>query len=454
MIDPRIFREYDIRGVWGKDLTGDAVREIGRAFARYLRKRSGTDDRRTTVTVGRDVRLSSPDLFNDLAGGLTAAGVDVIDIGECPTPLQYFSLHHLSVDGGIMITGSHNPPEFNGLKLSVGTETLYGEAIQELKRMAERADGPEGSGKISRYRIIPEYSSHVRSLFSGFEPVSVVVDAGNGTGGMVAPALLRELGCEVTELYCEPDGRFPNHHPDPVVPENIKDLACAVKAKKAHFGIGFDGDADRIGVVDEQGEAVWGDRLLILFAREILEHHPGATVIGEVKCSETLFDDVRRRGGNPVMWKVGHSRIKNKMKETGALLAGEMSGHIFFRDRYFGYDDAIYAALRLAEIVSKKGKPYSLRSLLSDVPLTVSTPEIRIDCPDDTKFSVIERARGLFSSYDVTDIDGLRIRFEDGWGLIRASNTQPALVLRFEAGDEGSLKRIRRIIEEGLKRLL
>ncbi|HET6515307.1 MAG TPA: phosphomannomutase/phosphoglucomutase [Thermodesulfovibrionales bacterium] len=448
-IAPKIFREYDIRGVWGKDLSPESVSAIGRAFAWYLKKNLSKDA--LTVTVGRDVRLSSPAMFDHLAEGLTTSGIDVVDIGSCPTPLQYFSLYHLNVDGGIMITGSHNPPEFNGMKLSMGKDTLYGKSIQELKRIIEAGEGTEGSGDLRTYDIIPAYTDHLRKLFGRFERIKVVVDAGNGTGGLVAPSLLRFLGCEVTELYCEPDGTFPNHHPDPVVPENVLDLIAKVKSEKAHLGIGYDGDSDRIGVVDEDGEIVWGDRLMVIFARDILEQNPGATVIGEVKCSQTLFDDIKEHGGNPIMWKVGHSLIKSKMKETSALLAGEMSGHLFFADRYFGYDDAIYASLRLIEILSRRGKPYSLKGLLSGVPSTVSTPEIRLDCPDELKFMVMEKAKAEFCDYPLFDIDGIRINFGKGWGLIRASNTQPALVMRFEAEDRESLEKIQRLVEERLK---
>ncbi|HXX58158.1 MAG TPA: phosphomannomutase/phosphoglucomutase [Thermodesulfovibrionales bacterium] len=452
MIDPHIFREYDIRGVWGRDLTEESVDAIGRALAVFLGKRFSKE--KITITVGRDVRLSSQAVFSSLAKGLLASGVDVIDIGVCPTPLQYFSLHRLPVDGGVMITGSHNPPEFNGLKLSAGRETLYGESIQEIRRLVEKGEAVQGSGGMQGHDIIAEYLSYVKGLFGNLQGVKVVVDAGNGTGGLVAPALLRALGCKVIELYCEPDGRFPNHHPDPVVPENIKDLSERVKAEKAHIGIGYDGDSDRLGVVDEEGETLWGDKLLILFARDILEKNPGATVIGEVKCSQTLFDEIRMRGGNPIMGKVGHSLIKSRMRETGALLAGEMSGHLFFADRYFGYDDAIYASLRLVEILSRKGEPYSIRALLSDVPLTVSTPEIRFPCPDEMKFRVIEKAKASFADCPLIDIDGIRIQFPDGWGLVRASNTQPVLVMRFEAKDANSLKRIREFVEGRLKKCL
>ena len=452
MVEPKIFREYDIRGVWGKDLTGESVNAIGRAFAYYLKKNLPKEV--LTVTVGRDVRLSSPAIFHHLVEGLLASGINVIDIGVCPTPLQYFSLYHLPVDGGIMVTGSHNPPEFNGMKLSIGRQTLYGERIRDLRGIIESGEAVRGSGTLDSYDIISAYTAHMRGLFGNLGGIKVVLDAGNGTGGIVAPAILRQLGCTVIELYCEPDGRFPNHHPDPVVLENIRDLTAAVKSEKAHIGIGYDGDADRIGVVDEEGEVVWGDRLLIIFSRDVLEENPGAMVIGEVKCSQTLFDDILRHGGNPLMWKVGHSLIKSKMRETGALLAGEMSGHIFFADRYLGYDDAIYASLRLVEILVKRGKPHSVRALLSDVPPMVSTPEIRVDCPDETKFSVMERAKTVFRDYPLVDIDGIRIDFGEGWGLIRASNTQPALVMRFEAKDSESLSRIKGFVEGQIRRVL
>lgn len=453
MIEKKIFREYDIRGVWGKDLTGDAVHAIGRAFAFYLKQKVSKD--KLTVSIGRDVRLSSPAVFDHLTQGLLSSGIDVIDIGICPTPLQYFSLYHLPVDGGIMITGSHNPPEFNGLKLSIGKETLHGESIQEVREIVEHGYIAEGSGEMKTYLIIPEYAAYVKELFKeGFNKVKVVVDSGNGTGGLVAPALLRQLGCDVVELYSEPDGTFPNHHPDPTIADNMKALSARVLSEKAALGIGYDGDADRIGIVDENGEMVWGDKLLLIFARAILETNKGATIVGEVKCSQTLFDDIKLHGGNAIMWKAGHSLIKGKLKETGGLLAGEMSGHIFFADRYFGYDDAIYASLRIIEILSKKGSPYSVRALLAGVPETVSTPEIRFECPDEKKFQVVENAKAAFSDYPFTDIDGLRISFKDGWALIRASNTQPALVMRFEAKDEKTLGGIRALVEGRLNKLL
>jgi phosphomannomutase/phosphoglucomutase len=452
MVEPRIFREYDIRGVWERDLTLDAVRAIGKAFAYYLK--DGLKKDRLSVSIGMDARKSSPAISGALSEVLNSSGIDVIDIGLCPTPVQYFSLHHLDVDGGIMITGSHNPPEFNGLKLSIGRETLFGEMIQQIRKITEEGHVIEGSGSSGKREILTDYASRLKSGFQSFKGIKVVVDAGNGTGGIVGPGIMRELGAEVIELYCEPDGEFPNHHPDPVVPDNLRDLIARVKETGAHLGIGYDGDADRIGVVDDEGTIVWGDRLMIIFARDILRDNSGASIIGEVKCSQTLYDDIKAHGGEPIMWRTGHSLIKKKMKETGGLLAGEMSGHIFFADRYFGYDDAVYASLRLLEIMHRAGEPYSLKRLLGGVPESVSTPEIRVDCPDDVKFSIVEKMKEAFRDYPVIDIDGVRINFPDGWGLIRASNTQPALVLRFEAKEAEALGRIRDTVEGELKKFI
>lgn len=451
MIDPTIFRQYDIRGVWGKDFTAEAVNAIGKAFAVYLKDQLNKDH--LTLSIGMDARLSSVDVFNALADAFSSSGVDVIDIGMCPTPLQYFSLHHLKVDGGVMITGSHNPSEFNGLKLSVGRETIYGDKIQDVRKLVEKGISLSGAGKFKKHDIIRDYIAMLNSRFSGFKGLKVVADAGNGTGGLVGPRIMRDLGADVLELYCDPDGRFPNHHPDPVVADNLKALVAKVKNTGAHVGIGYDGDADRIGIVDEHGNIIWGDRLMIIFSRDILQSHPGATIIGEVKCSQTLYDDIAKHGGKPIMWTTGHSLIKKKMKETHAMLAGEMSGHIFFADKYMGYDDAIYAGLRLLEILYKHGEPYSISRLLKDVPTMVSTPEIRVDCPDDVKFKVAEKMKEAFKDYPVIDIDGVRINFPDGWGLLRASNTQPALVMRFEAKDEASLKKIKDKVETELKKI-
>ncbi len=454
MINKTILRQYDIRGVWGNDLTEDVAFQIGQGFSTYLiRKRNKAN---LKVSVGRDVRLSSKPLRDSLIEGITSSGIDVVDLGVCPTPLQYFSIFRLGLDGGVMITGSHNPPEFNGFKLSVGEETLYGDEIQAVGRIIDegifaRADG---KGDVSHFNIIDEYTGFLKGRFKEIRGPKVIIDAGNGTAGLVAPDLLSALGCDVTCLYCEPDGRFPNHHPDPVVEKNLKDLISEVKNTGADLGIGYDGDADRIGVVDSDGEIIWGDKLMIIFSRDILRDNPGATIIGDVKCSQSLYDDIKSHGGNPIMWKTGHSLIKAKLKEEKAFLAGEMSGHIFFSDRYFGYDDAIYASCRLLQILFKAGPPFSIKSLLRGVPRTSSTPEIRFDCPDDVKFRVVEDAREAFKEYPSSTIDGIRIHFDNGWALIRASNTQPALVMRFEAADDAELKKIRAFVEERLDRIL
>ena len=448
MVEPRIFREYDIRGVWEDDLTLEAVKAIGRAYAVYLKK--GVSKEQPKVSIGYDARLSSPTISDGLTEVLTQSGVDVVQIGMCPTPVQYFSMRHLKLDGGIMITGSHNPAEFNGLKLTVGPETIYGAKIQDVRKLVEEEASVAGSGSVEKFDANKAYMEYVKPLFGDLSGIKVVVDAGNGTGGIVGPQLMRELGAEVIELFCEPDGMFPNHHPDPVVLKNLTHMIDEVKKTGADLGIGFDGDADRIGVVDEAGNAIWGDSLMIAYSRDMLEENKGAAVIGEVKCSQTLYDDINAHGGEAIMWKTGHSLIKKKMKESGALLAGEMSGHIFFADRYYGYDDAPYAALRLLEILKKHGEPYRVGRLLEGVPKTFSTPEIRVDCPDDKKFTIAPKIKEVFKDYPVIDIDGVRINFPDGWGLIRASNTQPALVLRFEANSQAALERIKETVEAEL----
>ncbi len=448
MVDNRIFRQYDIRGVWSRELTPESVYIIGRAFGTLALRAVGKKSVR--LSVGRDVRLSSGAVAEGLIRGLVSTGAGVVDIGECPTPVQYFSLHRLDVDGGVMITGSHNPPEYNGFKLSIGKETIFGEEIQRLRDIVEAQEFAEGVGTVEKKEILGDYAAYIKKGFPDLGGIKVVLDAGNGTAGLVAPSVLEELGAKVTRLFCEPDGNFPNHHPDPVVPENLQALRKKVMTESADLGVAYDGDSDRIGVVDADGEIIWGDRLMILFARDILQRSPGAAIIGEVKCSQIMYDDINRNRGNAIMWKTGHSLIKKKMKEEKALLAGEMSGHIFFADRYFGYDDAIYATLRLMEILKKAGEPYRMKRLLAGLPQVFSTPEIRFDCPDDQKFRVTEMMRDAFSEYDVNTIDGARINFGAGWALIRASNTQPALVMRFEASDEQSLNRIRNTVEEKL----
>jgi phosphomannomutase/phosphoglucomutase len=452
MINPGIFRQYDIRGIWEKDLTPAVVEDIGRGFAAYLLRSLNKGSAK--ISVGMDTRLHSPAIRDRLIKGLTESGVDVTDLGVCPTPLQYFTLHELPLDGGVMITGSHNPPEFNGFKLSVGTGTIFGEAIQDIQKIIDSGDLRTGSGSVDSYDVIKNYIACVKGKFESLSGIKVVVDAGNGTGGLVAPEIMRTLGAEVVELYCEPDGSFPNHHPDPTLTESLQDLIAKVREEKAHAGIGYDGDADRIGVVDEEGNIIWGDSLMIIFSRDILKESPGAKIIGEVKCSQTMYDDIAAHGGVPIMWKTGHSLIKEKMKKEEALLAGEMSGHLFFKHRYFGYDDAIYASLRLMEIIKKAGEPYSTRALLQDVPDVIATPEIRFDCPDDIKFSIVKKAQNAFDEYESITIDGIRIKFDDGWALIRASNTQPVLVLRFEAQNKYRLNEIRSFVEKRLNRIM
>ncbi len=451
-INPEIFRQYDVRGIWGSDLNSEVAELLGRGFASYLLREKGGD--RARITIGRDARLHSPMIRDSLIRGLTASGVDVIDIGMCPTPLQYFSMYELGTDGGIMITGSHNPPEFNGFKLSVGRTTIFGDAIQKIKKIIENDDFRDGRGTVEDHPVTEKYIDYITGQFEDLSGLKVVVDAGNGTGGLVAPAIMKRRGVDVTELYCEPDGNFPNHHPDPTIVESLHELTETVRRKGAHVGIGYDGDADRIGVVDETGRIIWGDMLMIIFSRDILKDNPGAKIIGEVKCSQALYDDIAANGGVPIMWKTGHSLIKEKMKQEGALLAGEMSGHMFFKHRYFGYDDAIYASIRLLEILKKKGEPYSTSALLEGVPAVVATPEIRFDCPDDIKFSIVEKAQRSFDEFESSTIDGIRIKFDDGWALIRASNTQPVLVLRFEAHSEARLKEIRELVEGRLKKIM
>jgi phosphomannomutase/phosphoglucomutase len=399
------------------------------------------------VALGRDCRLSGERFARAMGAGLTATGCDVVDLGVVPTPLTYFAAQTLPVDGLCMITGSHNPPEYNGLKVGVGKTTLFGAEIQELRALAESGDFVSGKGRVTSHDIVSPYRDDVAGrLRLGARRLRVVVDAGNGTGGVVAVPLFQRLGLEVVPLFTEMDGRFPNHHPDPTVEENLAALKAKVRETGADLGIAYDGDADRLGAVDEQGNVLWGDQIMILFSRALLREVPGATIVAEVKCSMTLYDDIAARGGRAIMWKAGHSLIKAKMKEEGALLAGEMSGHIFFAHRWYGFDDGIYSSARLVELLSRSQGPLS--GLLSDVPRTFSTPELRRDCPEDRKFEVVRRAQEFFASrYQAVTVDGVRVVFPDGWGLVRASNTQPLLVLRFEARTPERLAEIRALIE-------
>ncbi len=445
MLKPTIFREYDIRGIAETELLSPDVADLGRALGTLLLRKKGP-----RVNLGRDCRLSSPRLHDALLEGLMSAGCEVTDIGVVPTPLLYYSSHLMDADGAVMITGSHNPAEFNGFKTMCGSGTIHGEEIQDVRKLLEARDFARGHGSHRMMDVIESYVDEISSQFHFPRRVKVVLDGGNGTAGPVVHRLFQRLNCEVTELFFEMDGHFPNHHPDPTVPANLKHLQAAVRAQGADLGIAFDGDSDRIGAVDETGNVIYGDLLLLIYGREILTRKPGATFIGEVKCSQVLYDELKRLGGNPIMFKTGHSLIKAKMKEEHAELAGEMSGHMFFTDRYFGYDDALYAACRLIEIVAKSGQPLSAQ--LAGLPTMVSTPEIRVDCPDETKFEVVERLRERFrATHKIIDVDGVRVLFGQGWGLVRASNTQPVLVLRFEATSEPLLAEYRAEVEGALE---
>jgi phosphomannomutase / phosphoglucomutase len=446
LMDPNIFREYDIRGIVGEQLTDDTVAKLGKAIGTFFRQNGAK-----RIAIGYDARASSPLFCELLTCGFNETGCDAVLIGMVPTPVLYHTVFTKPVDGGVMITGSHNPPDHNGFKICLGTSTLFGSQIQEIKEIAlsepPALAGGQSRGIVGSLQVLGDYIGDIVSKVElGSRRLKLAIDAGNGMGGVTAVPVYRELGIEMVELFIEPDSTFPNHHPDPTVTENLQDLIAAVRENKADIGIAFDGDGDRIGVVDENGRIIWGDELMVLFSREILAKSPGSTIIAEVKCSQTLFDDIEKHGGKPVMWKAGHSLIKAKMKETGAALAGEMSGHIFFADRFYGFDDATYAGARVLEILSKTVKPLS--TLLADLPKTYSTPELRVDCPDETKFDVVAKIADYFAGdHEVITIDGARIIFEHGWGLVRASNTQAILVLRFEAESEDNLQTIRAEVE-------
>lgn len=444
-IEPHIFREYDIRGVVGADLSEDFAYLLGRAYGTLAR-----ENHRQNIAVGHDCRISSPGYAQALARGIADEGLNVLHTGMGPTPQLYYTIFAHKLGGGIQVTGSHNPPDMNGFKICLGELTLSGEGIQDLYQRMVKLSGTKPAATPGTIKPLEIQEEYIQALIDNSKPhmgnrkLKVVVDAGNGVGGMVGPKVLRGLGLEVIELYCEPDGRFPNHHPDPTVLENIEELIATVKKTGADLGIGWDGDADRIGAVDEQGNVIFGDMLLLIYGRSILEKVPGATIIGDVKCSGRLFSDLVARGGNAIMWKTGHSLIKNKLREIKGELGGEMSGHIFFKHRFFGFDDAIYSSSRLVEILSHTDKAAS--QLLADLPKAVSTPEIRVDCPENMKFKIPERAKERFKDYEVNTIDGVRINFEHGWGLIRASNTQPVLVLRFEADSAARLAEYQNLV--------
>jgi phosphomannomutase/phosphoglucomutase len=438
-INPQIFREYDIRGIANIDLTDDNVYKIALGYATYINQFGYKE-----VLVGRDVRLSSERIRDALVAGLLDAGCQVIDLGIIPTPVFYFSAFYYDKNAGLMITGSHNPKEFNGFKIGLNKTTIYGKEIQKLREIIEEEKFVKGKGELSYLNPIPDYLSYLKSKVKFQNTLKVVFDPGNGTGGYLLEELLKDYPIEPAFINLEPDGSFPNHLPDPTIPEYMKDVISLVNELDASLGIGYDGDCDRIGAVDDKGKIVFGDQLLALYASEIVQKYPKAKIVFDVKCSQGLIEYLNKINATPIMWKTGHSLIKNKMKEEGALLAGEMSGHMFFADDYFGYDDAIYASLRLLKIIADSGK--KLSELLADIPKYYFTPEIRIDCPDEEKFRVVEEVKKYFKGkYEIIDIDGVRVIFPDGWGLLRASNTQPVLVLRFEGKNEKALNKIKEL---------
>lgn len=445
MLKPSIFREYDIRGIADVELLSEDIELLGLGLGTYVQRHSGKN-----LTLGRDCRLSSPRLRDALLKGLLASGCDVTDIGTVPTPVLYYSAHHLKADGAVMITGSHNPSEYNGFKTVCGSGTLHGEAIQEVLRIIQSRDFEHGAGQTGTADLVTPYVDEVAAQFKLSRRVKVVADAGNGTAGPVFHRILEKIDVEATELFFDMDGHFPNHHPDPTMPANLSHLIQEVQAKGAELGVAFDGDSDRIGAVDENGAVIYGDMLMLIFGREILSRKPGATFIGEVKCSQLMYDELNRLGGRAIMYKTGHSLIKAKMKEEKADLAGEMSGHMFFADRYHGYDDALYSACRLIEIVANSGQPLSAQ--LANFPKLVSTPEIRVDTPEEIKFEVVAKVAAHFKArYRTLTIDGVRVIFEHGWGLLRASNTQPVLVMRFEATTAELLAEYQSEVEQALE---
>ena len=447
-MNPGIFREYDIRGIVGKDITEEDVVNIGKAYGSLLNKSN-----KKIVSVGRDCRLSSEKFSELFIEGIISTGCDVIDIGTCPTPVLYFSIQHLNLEGGAMVTASHNPPDYNGFKLMSGIDSIHSQGLQDVRIIIEENEFVTGNGKVVKKDVITPYKKNILENINIKKPLKVGIDAGNGTGGITALPVLKQLGCEIHDIYCDMDGTFPNHEADPTQKKNLLDLIELVKDNKLDLGVGYDGDGDRIGVVDKNGGVIYGDQLMVIYAREILQRNPGATFISEVKCSMVMYDDIRNHGGNAIMWRTGHSLIKKKMKEENADLAGEMSGHMFFKDRYLGFDDALYATCRLLEIMADTG--LGVDELISDLPKTFTTPEIRVECADEIKFDVVDKIVAHFKSkQDIIDIDGLRALYDDGWGLVRASNTQPALVLRFEALSKKRLDEIRQDIESVLKNII
>ncbi|EKD72222.1 MAG: Phosphomannomutase [uncultured bacterium] len=445
IIHPGIFRAYDIRGIVGEELTDESIYALGQAIGSTV-----IEAGEKRIVLGRDGRLSGPVLSRALAAGLCSAGCDVIDIGIVPTPLLYYATHVMDTRSGVMLTGSHNPSNYNGLKMVIAGKTLAEEGIQDLYQRIIHNQFLEGRGEICELDIIERYITRVVRDVQIARPLKIVVDAGNGVAGAIVPDLFRRMGCTVHELFCEVDGHFPNHHPDPSQPENLKDLIKAVKNTEADIGLAFDGDGDRLGVVTSQGEIIWPDRQLMLFAKSILTHHPGAKIIYDVKCTSHLAKVIHAAGGVPIMWKTGHSLIKSKLAETQALLAGEMSGHIFFKDRWYGFDDAIYAGARLLEILSEGSDDSDV--LFKKIPNSVNTPELKIYVDENEKFLLMDKLvkSAHFSSAEIVTIDGLRVNFADGWGLVRPSNTTPCLVLRFEAETQIILEKIQTLFRDYL----
>lgn len=450
MLNGQIFRQYDIRGVVGTDLTDEIVYQIGKGFGTYVRNLN-----KKTVVVGGDARLSTPGFIKMFIKGLLETGCEVTDIGIAATPVTYFAIWKLNSDAGAMITASHNPSQYNGIKLNLGLSSVYADGLQDVLKIIQKDEFTSGEGSYKKDESLSQtYIDYVLDNIRLARPVKVIVDGGNGMGGPYLPQILRKLGCDVTEMFCDPDGTFPNHHPDPTVEKYMVALSQAVVEQKAELGIGLDGDADRIGVIDEQGKMLFGDQILNVLARDFLEANPGETVIADVKCSKNFFDDITQRGGKPVMYKTGHANIKNYMKNEGVRFAGEMSGHIFLGDRYLGFDDAIYVSCRFVEIVSKAAMPVS--QYLADQPKMYNTPELHIDCADDKKFEVVARVCKSFKDdgYNVNDIDGARVTLSDGWGLVRASNTTPVLVLRFEAETEARMLEIQKLVQDRIQQYL
>jgi phosphomannomutase / phosphoglucomutase len=449
MVNPTIFREYDIRGVVDKDLSNETLYLIGKGYGTYMRRLG-----EKTVVIGGDMRLSTPTFKEHFIKGMMETGIDVTDIGMCATPVLYYSIWKLKTDGGIMITASHNPSEYNGIKMNHGLLSVYGENIQKILKLIQTEDFESGEGSLTLNSEMDEsYKDYIVAGIKLDRPVKVIVDGGNGAGGPYLPEILRRLGCEVKEMYCEPDGTFPNHHPDPTVEKYMTDLISEMKKGDYEAGLGLDGDADRIGVVDENGKMLFGDQILNIIVRDFLKENQGEAIIGDVKCSKNFFDDIKNHGGVPIMYKTGHANIKSKMQQDGLKVSGEMSGHIFLKDRFLGFDDAIYVCARFVEIMSKTDKPVS--TYLDDQPIMYNTPEIKYPSTDDGKFDHVARVRDSFikEGYDVNDIDGMRVTFEDGWGLCRASNTTPVLVLRFEAQTEERLHEIQKLIEDRIEKM-